>query len=336
MSSPVDPSTVMLDRILGYCRSQSLAIVGRLGVPDLLEGGPRTVDDLARECGADASSLLRMMRALAVDGIFEHREERTFAQNEMSRTLTTDHPQSVRWFAAAMCDYAHWQSWGRSYDAVREGKSQTRAVLGMTHWEYFAEHPEEADRFGKAMSNMSGQATAAIQEHYDFGGLSTIVDVGGSRGALVLELLENYPGLRATIFDLPEVAEATRTALVGHPHEDRVTVEAGSFFESVPAGHDAYVLKHILHDWPDEKCREILRRIRESIPPTGRVLVFDALLVPEAPPWAHWLDVHMLVQLDGKERSPAEFAELFASTGFEMTKAVPIPSPVAIIEARPV
>ena len=96
------------------------------------------------------------------------------------------------------------------------------------------------------------------------------------------------------------------------------------------------MLKHILHDWPDAECLQILRTIREAIPENGRVLVFDALLVPEAPPWAHWLDVHMLVLQDGKERSPEEFAALFAETGFEMTKAVPIPAPVAIIEARPV
>ena len=242
----------------------------------------------------------------------------------------------MRWLAAAMCDHAHWHPWGKAYDVVMEGKSQTPKVLGASPWEYLSGSPEEAGRFGQAMSNMSQQAVEGITAHYDFSQIEHLVDVGGSQGTLLLEILEQNPSMRGTVFDLPPVIEVTEQSLADSPLRSRVELVAGSFFESVPSGADAYMLKHILHDWPDEQCLTILRTIRKAIAPDGRLLVFDALLVPEAPPWAHWLDVHMLVLQDGKERSPDEFAALFAQAGFEMTQAVPIPAPVAIIEARPV
>ena len=225
----------------------------------------------------------------------------------------------------------------RSQDGVlMEGKSQTPKVLGASPWEYLSGSPEEAGRFGQAMTNMSQQAVAGITSSYDFSGIKHLVDVGGSRGALLLDILKQNPSMRGTVFDLPPVIEVTEKALADSPLRSRVDLVAGSFFESVPEGADAYMLKHILHDWPDEECLTILRTIRRAIPPHGRLLVFDALLVPEAPPWAHWLDVHMLVLQDGKERSPQEFAALLAEAGFEMTQAVAIPAPVAIIEAKPV
>lgn len=336
MSQTDDPITDMMDRVLGYCRSQGLGTVARLGVPDQLVAGPQTADDVAARCDADPESLYRMLRALAVEGVFEDLGERRFGLTPLSETLTTEHPQSLRWFAASMCDAAHWRPWGHCFDVVSSGASQTEKVLGAGPWEYLSAHPAEAQRFGQAMSSMSAQAISAITAHYDFSGLETIVDVGGSRGALLLALLATNPSLRGTVLDLPEVIDVSRREVEGHAHADRLEFTAGSFFESVPTGADAYVLKHILHDWPDRECSKILGVIREAIPDHGRLLVFDALLVPEAPPWAHWLDVHMMVLQNGKERSPDEFAALFAASGFELTLAQAIPAPVAILEARPV
>lgn len=330
-----DPITEMMDRILGYCRSQGLGTVARLGIPDLLADGPRTVAELAAATDSDPDFLFRLMRALSVEGVFEHRGDGLFAQSDLSSGLTSNHERSLRWFAASMCDSAHWQPWGECYTAVKEGSSQTPKVLGMSPWEYLSGKPEEAGRFGEAMSNMSSQAIAAILANFDFSGFEHIVDIGGSRGALLLEILDAVPGARGEVLDLPPVIEVTRQELSGHPLQGRVQLTAGSFFESVPAGADAYLLKHILHDWPDAECVRILRNIREAIRDDGRLLVFDALLVPEAPPWAHWLDVHMMVLQDGKERSPDQFAALFDEAGFELVRAIPIPSPVGILDARP-
>ena len=204
MTDAPDPITEMMDRVLGYCRSQGLATVARLGVPDALKDGPCTADELAERCGADAESLHRMLRALSVEGVFEDRGERTFALTPLSEGLTTDHPRSLRWFAASMCDEAHWRPWGKCYEMVVSGRSQTEKVLGASPWQYLSGEPEQAGRFGQAMSNMSGQAIRAITEHYDFSGITSIVDVGGSRGALLLALLEQHAGMRGTIFDLPD------------------------------------------------------------------------------------------------------------------------------------
>ena len=331
-----DPIAQMMDRILSYCRSQGLGTVARIGVPDLLVDGARSAEDLAAATGADADALRRMLRALAVEGVFEQRPDGSFAQTDLSEGLTSDHPRSLRWFAASMCDQAHWVPWGKAYEVVMEGHSQTEKELGASPWEYLAGKPEEAGRFGEAMTSMSRQAIAGITAHYDFSGFEHIVDVGGNRGTLLLDILGRVDTPRGTVFDLPPVIELARGAIEGHPLQARVELVAGSFFESVPAGADGYLLKHILHDWPDEDCLRILKAIRAAIREDGRLLVFDALLVPGAPPWAYWLDVHMMVLQDGKERSPDEFAELFRASDFELTQAIPIPAPVAIIEARPV
>ncbi len=337
MTDPAsDPIGQMMDLILAYCRSQGLGAVARIGVPDMLQNGPRTAAEMATEAGCDPDALARFLRALAVEGVFEQHEGGRFALTPLSEGLTTDHPRSVRWLAASMCDHAHWHPWGKAYEVIQEGKSQTPKVLGASPWEYLSGSPEEAGRFGQAMSNMSQQAVEGITAHYNFSDIEDLVDVGGSQGTLLLEILEQNPAMRGTVFDLPPVIEVTEESMADHPLRARVELVAGSFFESVPAGADAYMLKHILHDWSDDQCVRILRTIREAMPSGSRLLVFDALLVPEAPPWAHWLDVHMLVLQDGKERTPDEFGALLAETGFEMTKAVPIPAPVAIIEARPV
>ena len=336
MSQAADPIALMMDKILSYCRSQGIGAVARLGVPDLLAERPRTASELAGETGASEDYLQRMMRALTVEGVFDLDDSGQFRLNALSEGLTTDHPRSVRWLAAAMCDHAHWQPWGKAYEALLEGRSQTQKVLGASPWEYLSGNPEEAGRFGQAMSCMSRQAIAAISEAYDFSRFAEIVDVGGNRGTLAVDLLAHYPQLKATIFDLPPVIDVAEEALEGHPARERLTFARGSFFEEVPAGADAYLLKHILHDWPDEDCLRILRTIRSAIPKDGVLLVFDSLLVPEAPAWAFWLDVHMMILQDGKERTPEEFRALFAEAGFELTRAQPIPSPVAILEARPI
>lgn len=331
----IDPVERMMDLILGYCRSQGIGTIARMGIPDMLENGPRSVGELADEIGADEDALYRVMRALVSEGIFEEQRGRVFSLNTMAKSLTTDDPRSVRWLAAAMCDSAHWKPWGLAYEAIMEGKSQTPGVLGMSPWEYLSGKPDEAGRFGLAMSNMSKQASSSITANYDFSGFEHIVDVGGNHGTLLLDILLANAAPRGTVFDLPEVIEIARAELAKHPLADRVELVAGDFFKSVPAGADCYLLKHILHDWPDRECALILQRIREAIPPHGRLLVFDALLVPEAPPWAHWLDVHMMVLQDGKERSPAEFEALFTEAGFKLARVIDIPSPVGILEVVP-
>ncbi len=331
-----DPVSQMMNLILSYCRSQALGTVARLGIPDLLKEGAKTADELAEATHSDPDYLFRMLRALASEGIFDAVGDRSFALTPLAEALSDEHPQSLRWLAASMNDEAHWQPWSKAHDVVVEGRSQSANVLGAPIWEHLQGEPEQAERFGRAMSNMSRQAIAGIAAHYDFSRFLRVVDVGGSHGTLVLDLLEKYPEMQATVLDLPPVVETGRTMVEDHPHASRIEFVAGSFFEEIPAGADAYLLKHILHDWPDEECLRILRAIRKAIPADGTLLVFDSLLVPEAPPWAVWLDVHMMVLLDGKERSPDEFSALFAKAGFELTKAQPIPAPVAIIEARPV
>jgi len=331
-----DPGMQLFQMISGMWVSQSVAAMARFGIADKLANGARDVDSMAGECGCDAESLYRMMRALARVGLFEETSPRTFANNAVSELLRDDHERSLRWMSVAQCDPGHWRPWGHAYDAVTTGQPQAEKVLGHGPWDYFQRNPEEAGRFGQAMTNMSAQAIRGITSSYDFSKFEHIVDVGGSHGTLLAAILDSAPKAKGVLFDLPPVIEMASKELAGHPLRSRMELCPGNFFDGVPEGGDLYTLKHIIHDWNDDKALGILESVRKSIRKDGTLLVFDAVLAPQAPPLAWWLDVHMMVMLDGKERTPEEFAALLGRAGFALSKIVPAPGPVAIVEAKPV
>lgn len=331
-----DPGVDLMQMISGLWVSQSVATIARLGVPDKLKEGARSAEDLAGEVGCNGESLHRMMRALSKVGVFEETPDGAFALTAVSDLLRDDHERSLRWMAVAQCDPGHWRPWGHAHDAVMSGEPQASKVLGHEPWDYLQRNPQEAGRFGQAMSNLSSLAIGAITQSYDFTPFKKIVDIGGSHGTLLSAILDSAPEAQGILFDLPPVIELAGKKLESSPNRSRIELSAGSFFDSVPEGGDLYVMKHIIHDWNDDKAKEILETVRKAIPEHGKLQLFDAVLAPEAPPFAFWLDVHMMVMLDGKERTPEEFGALFASAGFELVNIQPTPSPVAIIEAKPV
>ncbi|HKI86149.1 MAG TPA: methyltransferase, partial [Thermoanaerobaculia bacterium] len=204
------------------------------------------------------------------------------------------------------------------------------------NWEYFAAHPDLAEQFNRAMSNLSALAGPMIAFSYDFSPFKTLIDIGGGEGRLLAAILTTQPDLRGAVFDLPGVAEAAAEVLRGQGLEDRSEVLSGNAFEAIPGGYDAYVMRNVLHDWSDEKAVVLLANCRAAIPDHGKLLIFDAIMpAGNSPHPAKWLDLQMMVALGGRERSAEEFRQLLDRTGFELTQARPLPAVIGVVEAVP-
>jgi hypothetical protein len=330
------PMAAMLQLLLGKHITYALSAVARFGVADHLGSTPVPVEEVAQSVGAHAGSLYRVMRMLASVGVFEETPGKQFNLTPVGEVLRTDARESLRYLAMAWGDEWSTRAFENFLHCVRTGQDGVTKAYGKNAFELLAEHPDQADTFHKAMMNVSAIAGAAMAETYDFAGISSIADIGGGHGMLLASVLKGNPGIRGVLYDLPEVVAGAKAN--GHfaGLEDRLQIDAGSFFERVPAGCDTYMLKHILHDWSDDHCRTILNLIREQLPANGRVLVCE-LIVPDGPGAspAKMLDIEMLaLTVGGKERTTGEFSELFLSAGLQLERVVPTKSPIVVLEAR--
>ncbi len=330
------PQGVMMQLLFGKQLTASLAAIARLGIADHLGTEPVAVEDLASKVGAHAPSLYRVMRMLAAFGVFREEQGKRFALTPIGKVLQTDTPGSMRYTAMMLGDDWAIKAYAHIGDSIRTGGDAFTAAFGKQVFDWFADHPEKAETFQRAMTNGSANASQAILSAYAFSGIKRIADIGGGQGILLLSILKRYPDLEGVLFDLPEVVAnlpADRIAA----SDGRLSAEAGSFFEMVPQGCDAYMMKHILHDWSDEHCRTILRLVRKQLPPDGRFLAFELVMTDEpgfSP--AKMLDIEMLVMtVGGRERSREEFADLFASAGLKLERIVTTPGPICVIEGRP-
>jgi SAM-dependent methyltransferase len=223
-------------------------------------------------------------------------------------------------------------------DAVRSGKNPFETAFGKPLFAYLSEHPDDAQLFDAAMNGFHGGETEAVLNAYDFTGVSTLADIGCGNGTVLSATLERYPAMRGLFFDQDHVIDRARTGLQSAAFADRCQFLNGSFFESVPDGADAYFLRHIIHDWPDDASLQILRNIRRAIPPAGRLLIVE-MVVPENNDFSPAKTFDMIMMLfppNGLERTEKEYRELLRNGGFELSRVVPTSSPVSVIEARPV
>jgi hypothetical protein len=325
--------------VMGMLRGQGLAraveTAAELGVADLVATGPRSVDELAEATGSHAPSLYRLLRALAAHGVFEELEGQRFAQTPRSATLSSAHPTSLRDVARMFGSEWQWRSWGAFPHSIRTGRPSVDEVYGMSLWRYFDEvDPAAGAVFDAAMTGESRRLVTAILAACDFSRFSTLVDVGGGRGYLLAAVLQTNQRLRGVLFDRPSTVAAPHDGLRAPGVAERVEAVAGSFFDRVPPGADAYLLKLVLHDWDDETAGKILGRLREAVPTHGRLLVVERVLSRETDlPGTALLDLAMLKNHAGRERTEDEFRALLSSAGFELTHVVPA-GPVCILEAR--
>lgn len=325
----------MLGRITGYWVSFGVHVSARLSIADHLAKGPRTSADLAQASGAHEPTLYRLLRMLASHGIFRETDGRRFENTPLSETLRADVPASMKPFAIMMVDGPSVLAWNDLLETVKTGEEAFQRVHGMGGFEYLAAHPDKGKEFGEAMTSISGTENPAIAEAYDFGGIRTLVDVGGSHGSLLAAILPRNPGLRGVVYDRAEVVENARNDVHVRAQgvDGRLDLVAGNFFDEVPAGADAYIMKYILHDWDDAQSKQILSNCRKAMAKSGRVLVVDNVIPPgNEPHWGKMLDMNMLVLTPGRERTEPEFRELFASAGLRVARIVPTASPLSIVE----
>jgi SAM-dependent methyltransferase len=325
----MDAVARMRGMVNGYQVSHALSVAASLGLSDLLADGPRTAAELAASAGAHEPTLRRLLRALATVGVYELRDDGRYALTELGATLRSDVPGSVAGWAQFVGRPSYVQAWGALEQSVRTGGNAFASVHGTSIWQYRAARPAEQAVFDRAMASLSAPVVDAVARAYDFGRFGTVVDVGGGRGHQLAAILARHPGVRGVLFDQPE-------ALVEAALGEGVRVVGGDFFAAVPEGGDAYLLKAVLHDWPDDESVAILRSCRRAMAPTGVVLIVEQLLdLAPDPVRTAFSDLNMLVAPGGRERELAEYGSLFTAAGFSLGRAVPTGTDVFVIEASP-
>ena len=315
----------------GYWLPRALHVVADLAVADALDQEPRSAADLAKEVGADADALDRILRLLASHGVFDRRSGK-YAHNALSRALRSDHPQSMRAYVRLVGLPVFWKSWGALEQVVRSGKPAVSDIFA-----YFREHPQETEIFDAGMKSKAQSVISPVLAAYDFSIFDTIGDIGGGLGHLLQAVLKSAPELRGVLFDQPHVLERVG---VDETITGRLVLQGGDFFRGPLPRCDAYVLMEVLHDWTDEQSRQILQQIRKAAPDKAKLLVVETVL-PNESAWVaghgehfgNHLDINMLVLTGGRERTPDEFAKLFADCGWQLAHVIPTPSPYSIVEA---
>ncbi|WP_043343556.1 methyltransferase [Belnapia moabensis] len=332
-----DPSAELMRLANGYQATQAIYVAATLGTADLLGNGPRSSDDLAGTVGVHPGSLYRLLRALAAVGVFHEEDDRRFSLTPMGQSLRSNADRSTGPWAEFVGRPYQWSAWGDLLYGVRTGDTPFRHVHGTDPWEYRSRHPEEGAIFDRAMTGMSRRMAQATVAAYDFSCFGCIVDVGSGHGALLATILAAHPSVRGILFDQPGVVLGPGAVLREAGVADRCEVAGGNFFEHVPGGGDAYLLKTVLHDWDDAEAEAILMTCRRAIGPEGRLLVLERLIPPpNEDPEVKFFDLFMMTVTGGRERTEAEFAALLARAGFFLNAVVRTGTPICVIEGIPV
>jgi len=324
------PQAVVLQMVMGAWVSKVISDVTRLNVPDVVQRfGPLTATEMVATHHIDAKPdfLERTLRACASLGIFTEDRAGRFGPTALTDPLTSASPVSVKKLVEQFGG-PWWKVWTGVGDAIRTGEPQARAQLGLEWWEYLQANPREAENFGEAMKSGSLASTQGVLENCDFTDVRKVVDVGGGFGHLAVALLEKYPHLQGAVLDLADLIPIAkeRFAIKDHAIASRLEYVAGNMFDSVPPA-DAYIMKHIIHDWDDRRCLQLLRNCHQSMTGRGRVIGVDVVLSPTGDTTGmagKLLDIDMMVFLPGKERTLAQWEHLYDDAGFRVTRVVPL------------
>ena len=333
---PLPPDVQLIHMSTACWVSSIVYAAAKLGLADRLAAGPKSAAELAVPMAVHERSLHRLMRTLASLGILTERSERRFALTPVGDALKSDAPGSARATVLTMGNPGFAACLAKLDESVRSGESAFKKINGMPLFAYLAQNPAEASLFSQTMVGFHGAEPVAVADGYDFSTFETVVDVGGATGNLLAAILARHAGPRGILFDLPHVVAEAPELLRSKGVLERVTIQAGDFFKRVPAGADAYVLSHVIHDWNEEQCVTILGHCRKAMRPDGRVLLVEMVL-PEgdAPHPGKMLDIVMLTIPGGEERTASEYGPLLGRAGFRINRVVPTDSAVSIVEAVP-
>jgi SAM-dependent methyltransferase len=339
MSQGLPPPMALFRLVTGYYVSRAVHVVAQLGIADLLSQGSRSCDALAAATGTHGPSLQRVMRLLVSVGVLAEDQNGKFGLTPLGECLRSEAPNSMRATALLFGGMAQ-EAWRGLLHSVRTGEPAFQQVFGMDTFAYMKLHPEEAENFDRAMANFTAQIATAIAAVYPFSRFRTVVDVGGGNGVLLAGILRVHPTLRGILFDQPEVAERALIEIARIGVQDRCEVVGGDFFREVPTGADAYILKHVIHDWSDERAIAILRNCHSAMGQTGRLLILEGLYpfridISDVSVGAASNDVNMLVCTGGRQRTEQEFRGLCTAAGFNLSSITPTPARISVIEALP-
>jgi hypothetical protein len=314
----------------GIIVAQAIHTAAKLGIGDLLASGPKSAAELAADSRAHAHSLECLLRALSTLGVFATTPDGRFCNTRLSDVLRADHPNSQRFSALFLPAAFLWRPLGELYETVRTGEPAFQRIFGQRFFDYLASHQDDAATFNAAMTEGTGWTSSALLAAYDFSRFHLLVDVGGGEGALLRDILSASPGTRGVLFDLPQVVSGSSALLTGVAA--RCQVVGGDFFDSVPEGGDAYLLKGVIHDWPDQDAIKILRNTRHALRLGGTLLLIEKMVDTQRP--VGMIELLMLV-VGGRERTEADFRSLLAETGFEIARIIPAEG-TWVIECHPV
>jgi hypothetical protein len=320
--------------IIGTWVSRAIYVAAQLGIADLLKDGSHSSDELAKATDVDVRALYRLLRALASVGVFAESKPGYFELTPLAECLRTDRNDSLRAYAIKSGQAWDWQPWGHVLESVKTGLPVFKNLFGMEIFEYLAHNPSAAKIYDEAISSFSGKYPAAIISAYDFSSIHNLVEVAGGRGSLFAAILKANPTMKGILFDVPHVIERTRHLIEAEGLKERCELVGGDFFESVPNGGNAYLLKNIIHDWDDERAVVILKNCHRAMQGNGKLLVVE-MVIPSSnePFFGKLLDLQLMINYQGGcERTEAEYQTLFETAGFKLTKIIPTASPLSVIE----
>ena len=330
----VHPEAQVIEMLMAQVVSRLVYLAATLKLPDHLADGPRTAEELAPLTGTYAPALYRVMRTLSSLGLFTEDASHRFSLQPLGAVLRSGTPSHAA--AVILGSELVTRALDHMLYSVQTGQTGFQKSFGMPLFDRLASHPAEASLFNHTMVGFHGMEPPAVAAAYDFSAFQTIADVGGSTGNLLTTILAHHPAPRGILFDLPHVVRDAPALIEQRGLTARVQIEAGSFFDRVPAEADAYILSHVIHDWNQDQCLTILGHCRRAMTPSGRLLLVEMVLPPgDTPHPGKMLDMVMLTVPGGEERTEAEYKTLLDQAGFRLTRVVPTHSLVSIVEAVP-
>jgi ubiquinone/menaquinone biosynthesis C-methylase UbiE len=323
-----NPRKYLRELVTGFFAIHLLREAVRMDLPELMSVRPYTVQELAAATRTHAPALERLMDGLVGRGVFAKDEHQRFVANEVSNLLLRKTAGSNRPMVLDFGGEHYQHAWTQLGHTLATGKPAFDRAHGVDFWTYMDQHPDMAANFNEFMIQWSESRHEALLDAYDFAGIRTLVDVGGGAGGYIARILQDHPQMRGVLFDRPQVETHALKHLRSAGVDGRCKFQGGNFFESVPAGADAYLLSHVLHDWPDAEAKTILTNCRRSIKPSGRILLEEVL----ATDGTGGNLLMMVLFGDAKNRTEAEFIALFQEAGFRCSRVVPTNSDSTLLE----
>jgi ubiquinone/menaquinone biosynthesis C-methylase UbiE len=331
MENNVPPHIAITQMIFGFVPAKAIHIAAKLNIAELIAAhGPMNSAQLAEKTGSHKESIYRLLRALCSNGIFAEDQTGNFGLTPLAECLQEDHPDSMKAMAIS-AGGLFYKAYTELPFAVQSGEPGWHKAIGMGPFEYLTKNPEEGKIFDRAMTNFHGGETQPMIDNYDFSVFDTVVDVGGGNGEVLSSVLKQNQDVKGVLFDMPEVVARAMENISNNGLRSRMEIVGGNFFESVPSS-DAYILRHIVHDWSDEDAVVILTNCRKAMKPNGKLLVVEAVIPKGNDPHPFkWLDITMLM-IGGKERTKEQFEHIFHQAGLKINRIITVTPSISLVE----